>query len=64
MIYALIEAKRESGKTCEWRIEMKDELFRLSVKELEQRCLYVINKANLRFWDRFVSCRYIKKVIQ
>ena len=58
-----MEATRESGKTCEWRIELKGELFRLENKELEDRCLTVINKANLRFWDKFVSCKYIKKII-
>ena len=58
-----MEATRESGKTCEWRIEMRGELFRLETKELEDRCLTVINKANLRFWDKFVTCRYIKKII-
>ena len=63
MVYAVIEATRESGRTCEWRIEMKGELFRLETKELERRCLIVINKANLRFWDKFISCKYIKKII-
>lgn len=63
MVYAVMEATRESGKICEWRIEMKGELFRLETKELEDRCLTVINKANLRFWDKFISCKYIKKII-
>ena len=63
MVYAVIEATRESGKTCEWRIEMKGELFRLETKELERRCLKAINKANLRFWDKFVSCKFIKRII-
>jgi hypothetical protein len=63
MVYAIMEATRESGKTCEWRIEMRGELFRLETKELEERCLKVINKANMRFWDKFVTCRYIKKII-
>lgn len=55
-----MEATRESGKTCEWRIELKGELFRLETKELKDKCLTVINKANLRFWDKFVSCKYKK----
>lgn len=63
MVYAVMEATRKSGKTCEWRIEMKGELYRLETKELERRCLIVINKANLRFWDKFISCKYIKKII-
>ena len=63
MVYAVFESKRKSGKKCEWYLEMKDELFRLDIKELEQRCLKAINKANVHFWDKFVSCRYKCKTI-
>lgn len=63
MIYAVFETKRESGKKCELRVEMKDDLFRLNTKELEQRCLYAINKANHHFWDKFISCKYLRKII-
>lgn len=63
MIFAVIEAKRRSGRTCEWHVEMKDDLFRLEKEELENRCLIAINKANLLFWDKFVSCKFIRKII-
>ena len=63
MIFAVMEATRKSGRTCEWRIEMKDELFRLETNELEKRCLIAINKANLLFWDKFVKCKFIKRII-
>ena len=63
MIFAVIEAKRRSGRTCEWRVEMKDDLFRLEKEELENRCLSAINKANLLFWDKFVSCKFIRRII-
>lgn len=61
MIFAVIEAKRRSGRTCEWRVEMKDDLFRLEKEELENRCLIAINKA--LFWDKFVSCKFIRRII-
>lgn len=63
MIFAVIEAKRKSGKVCEWRVEMKDDLFRLDEKGLEERCLNIINKSTLKTWDKFVKCKYIKKII-
>lgn len=63
MIFAVIEAKRKSGKVCEWRIEMKDDLFRLDVKGLEERCLNIINKSTLKTWDKFISCKFIKRDI-
>lgn len=63
MVFAIFILKRKSGKQCELRVEMKDELFRLDTKELEKRCLDTINKANLRFWDKFVSCQYLRKTI-
>lgn len=40
MIFAVMEATRKSGRTCEWRIEMKDELFRLETNELEKKMSY------------------------
>lgn len=42
---------------------MKDDLFRLEKEELENRCLIAINKANLLFWDKFVSCKFIRRII-
>ena len=64
MVYYVFEAQRESGTLVEWNIEAKDDMFRKTKEELAKDVLKTINKANLLFWNKWVSCKFIKTIIK
>lgn len=64
MVYYVFEAQRESGTLVEWNIEAKGDMFRKSKEELAKDVLKTINKANLLFWNKFVSCKFLRTTIK
>lgn len=60
MIHYVFEAQRESGALVEWSVEAKGDMFRKTKEVLAQEVLKTINKANHLFWNKYISCKFIR----